>query len=62
MKQAGLMLFVKYPYAAAIIATVWIASAYMVHQSSDLQALPVIIINMVVSWVLMAISLNAPSS
>jgi hypothetical protein len=62
MKQAGLMFFVKYPYATAIITTVWIGSGYMVHRSSHLQALPVIIINMILSWILMALSLNGSSS
>ena len=62
MKQAGLMFFVKYPYAAAIITTVWISSVVMIHRSSDLQALPVIIINMVLSWILMSLSFNASSS
>jgi hypothetical protein len=56
------MFFVKYPYATAIITTVWISSGYMVHRSHHLQALPVIIINMVLSWILMALSLNGSSS
>jgi hypothetical protein len=62
MNQAGLMFFVKYPYAAAIISTVWISSAFMIHRSSDLPALPVIIINMVLSWILMSLSFNTSAS
>jgi hypothetical protein len=62
MNQAGLMFFVKYPYAAAIISTVWISSAFMIHRSTDLPALPVIIINMVLSWILMSLSFNGSSS
>jgi hypothetical protein len=63
MKQSGLMFFVKYPYATAIITTVWICSGYMVHRShGHLQALPVIFINMVLSWILMSLSLNSSSS
>lgn len=57
-----LMFFVKYPYASAIITTVWVSSAFMIHRSSDLPALPVIIINMVLSWVLMSISFSASSN
>jgi hypothetical protein len=62
MKQMELMFFVKYPYASAIITTVWVSSAFMIHRSSDLPALPVIIINMVLSWVLMSISFSASSN
>ena len=62
MNQAGLMFFVKYPYAAAIITTVWISSAVMVSRSSDLPALPVVMINMVLSWVLMSLSFKGSSS
>ena len=62
MNQAGLMFFVKYPYAAAIITTVWISSAVMVSRSNDLPALPVVMINMVLSWVLMSLSFKGSSS
>lgn len=47
-----LILFVKYPYTAGIIATIWLGSAimYLIHQ--DLPIINVVIVNLIASSVL----------
>jgi hypothetical protein len=47
-----LILFVKYPYAAGIIATIWLGSAimYLIHQ--DLPIIDVVIVNLIASSLL----------
>lgn len=52
MKYSDVLFFIKYPYASGIIATVWIASAIMVVRSEELQLLPVLVVNMLVTWLL----------
>ncbi len=52
MKYSDVLFFIKYPYASGIIATVWIGSTVMIFQSDSIRALPVIAINMVVTWLL----------
>ncbi len=52
MKYSDILFFIKYPYASGIIAVIWIASAIMVMRSDSLELLPVLAINMVVTWVL----------
>jgi hypothetical protein len=54
-KMAGmkdLILFVKYPYTAGIIATIWLGSAimYLIHQ--DLPIINVVIVNLIASSIL----------
>lgn len=47
-----LILFVKYPYTAGIIATIWLGSAimYLIHQ--DLPIINVVIVNLIASSIL----------
>lgn len=44
-----LLLFIKYPYTAGVIATIWICSAVLMAISHDLDGFKIVIINMVVS-------------
>lgn len=43
------MLFIKYPYTAAIIATIWLGSAALLAMSDGLSVVRVVIINMLAS-------------
>ena len=47
-----LILFVKYPYTAGIIATIWLGSTimYLIHQ--DLPIINVVIVNLIASSIL----------
>lgn len=47
-----LLLFIKYPYTAGVIATIWICSAALMAISHDLDGFRIVIINMVVSVVI----------
>lgn len=49
-----LLLFIKYPYTAGVIATIWLASAVLMAISPQLDGMKIVIINMFVS-VLIAI-------
>ncbi len=42
-------LFIKYPYTAAIIATIWLGSAALLAMSDGLPFIQVIVINMFTS-------------
>jgi len=44
-----LLLFIKYPYTAGVIATIWLASAVLMAISPQLDGMKVVIINMFVS-------------
>jgi len=44
-----LILFIKYPYTAGVIATIWICSAALMAICHDLDGFKVVIINMIVS-------------
>lgn len=44
-----LLLFIKYPYTAGVIATIWICSAVLMAISHDLDGFKIVIINMIVS-------------
>lgn len=46
------ILFVKYPYTAGIIATMWLGTALILAISSDLDVINVVIINMVASCII----------
>ena len=43
------ILFIKYPYTAGVIATIWLGSAVLLALSKDLPVLSIVIIDMVVS-------------
>ncbi len=42
-------LFIKYPYTAAIIATIWLGSAALLAISNELSMINVVVINMFAS-------------
>jgi hypothetical protein len=44
-----LILFIKYPYTAGVIATIWLASAVLMALNSQLNVINIVIINMFVS-------------
>lgn len=46
------ILFVKYPYTAGIIATMWLGTAFILAINSQLDAINVVIINMAASCVI----------
>ncbi len=46
------MLFIKYPYTAGVIATIWIGSAFLMAINRDLPGTKIVIINMLVSVVI----------
>ncbi len=43
------ILFIKYPYTAAIIATIWLGSAALLAMNDGLSVVRVVIINMLAS-------------
>lgn len=44
-----LILFIKYPYTAGVIATIWLASAVLMALNSKLNVINIVVINMLVS-------------
>ncbi|HUB92996.1 MAG TPA: hypothetical protein VMB52_00655 [Verrucomicrobiae bacterium] len=49
------ILFIKYPYTAGVIGTVWLGSAILMTLNSGLNAVNIVIINMLATVVLAAI-------
>ncbi len=49
------ILFIKYPYTAGIIAIIWIGSAILLAIEPDLPLIRIVIINMLTSVLLAAI-------
>jgi hypothetical protein len=47
-----IILFIKYPYTAGVIGTIWLGSAILMALSSKLNAADVVIINMIATVVL----------
>lgn len=43
------ILFIKYPYTAGVIATVWLGSAALMGIDRDLPFIKIVVINMVLS-------------
>lgn len=43
------ILFVKYPYTAGVIATMWLGTAIILGVSSELDVINVVIINLIAS-------------
>ncbi|HET6924645.1 MAG TPA: hypothetical protein VFH39_02340 [Candidatus Saccharimonadales bacterium] len=43
------LLFIKYPYTAGVIATIWLATAILMAINRDLPAIKMVIINMFAS-------------
>lgn len=50
-----IILFIKYPYTAGVIGTVWLGSAILMALNSGLNAVNVVIINLFATVVLAAI-------
>lgn len=48
------MLFIKYPYTAGVIATVWLGSAILIAINQDLPLFKMVMINMIISVVIAA--------
>jgi len=46
------LLFIKYPYTAGVIATIWLGTALLMAINRDLPAIRMVIINMFVSVIL----------
>jgi hypothetical protein len=49
------VLFVKYPYTAGVIATIWIGSAILIGIDTSLPVIKIIIINCVVTYLVAVI-------
>lgn len=49
------ILFIKYPYTAGVIATIWLGSAILMALNNDLPIVMMVMINLVVSVVIAAI-------
>lgn len=47
-----LLLFIKYPYTAGVIATIWICSAILMAINKELDGMRIVLINMIVSVVI----------
>lgn len=52
------VLFIKYPYTAGIIATVWLGSAALMAIDNDVPFVTIILINMATSVLLAAIGFS----
>ncbi len=50
-----IILFIKYPYTAGVIGTVWLGSAILMALNSGLNAVNIVIINMMATVVLAVI-------
>lgn len=48
------ILFIKYPYTAGVIATIWLGSAAMVAINHDLPLIRIVMIDMVTSVIIAA--------
>lgn len=49
------ILFIKYPYTAGVIATIWLGSAVLMAINHDLPVVSMVIINMMVSIIIAAV-------
>lgn len=48
------ILFIKYPYTAGVIATIWLGSAVLMAINKDLPMIKIVIINMLASVLIAA--------
>jgi len=46
------ILFIKYPYTAGVIATIWLGSAILMAINKDLPIIQIVAINMVISVII----------
>jgi len=54
-----IILFIKYPYTAGVIGTIWLGSAILMALSSGLNVANVVIINMFATIVLAAVGFGS---
>ena len=47
-----MLLFIKYPYTAGVIATIWICSAILMAISKQLDGIKIVVIDMFVSVII----------
>lgn len=47
-----LLLFIKYPYTAGVIATIWICSAILMAINKEIDGMRIVLINMIVSVII----------
>ncbi|HLZ14364.1 MAG TPA: hypothetical protein VKQ34_00045 [Candidatus Saccharimonadales bacterium] len=57
-----LLLFIKYPYTAGVIATIWLASAILMAINRGLNGVTIVIINTLVSVVIAGIGFSGRES
>jgi len=50
-----LLLFIKYPYTAGVIATIWLGSALLMAINRGLNSVRIVMINTIVSVIIAAI-------
>jgi len=55
------LLFIKYPYTAGVIATIWLGTAILMAINRDLPAIRMVIVNMFVSVILAFIGFGGKS-
>ncbi|MCA9332989.1 hypothetical protein KDA00_03900 [Candidatus Saccharibacteria bacterium] len=55
------LLFIKYPYTAGVIATIWLGSAALLAINRGLPLIKIVIINMLASVVIAMIGFNGKS-
>lgn len=56
------ILFIKYPYTAGVIATVWLGSAILMAINRDVQSYRIVLIDMLVSVIIAAIGFSGKSN
>jgi len=52
------MFFIKYPYTAGVIATIWLGSAVLLAINRDVPAFRVVMLNMIGSVIIAAIGFS----
>jgi len=53
------ILFIKYPYTAGVIATIWLGSAVLMAISSGIDAFKIVLIDVIVSVIIAAIGFGS---
>jgi len=59
MKQQSWLMFLKYPYSTAVLVCFWIGSAIMLFIDKDLPILPIIITDIISSWIISWLSFRS---
>lgn len=50
-----MILFIKYPYTAGVIATIWLGSAVLLAINRDLPLIQIVVIDMIMSVIIAAV-------